>query len=421
MTEGSSPSCSGAASDAVEVAGRAALGGMFAFASLVATCEVMAVVAFVLVRVYGLWSWAKIGLLTALLSLRADMIATVHGSPMLSSGAAVGSRTLHIRFVPMLLTIGFLWLAARAGRRAARTGSGRPTLVTALLATAGAAVPVAILAVACSTLMDLSFPSLAVRLRVDAPSAALWAGILAAVGTGIGAYLEAARDRPSVAVLRGGSTAYGWGLGLLVVGVLVIATLEPTVTRKYVDGVAGVGAGGGVLLGFHILALPAQSALLLAPASGSCVELLGEGSTYRLCPWRLIGSGPGGEVLLPDPVPLSPWFWLLSTAPFVAAMLGGRRAANGVTGARRAVGLGVAAGSAFAALAGVGGWFVAPRWFTSPVAYPNPIPFSQITFHADWGRTVVAASIWGIAGGALGAWLATRRYAEPELPRPTSA
>ena len=419
--EDAPPTGSGVPSDGARVVGRAAVGGTFALVSLIAACELLGLVAFMLIRVYGLWSWVKIGLLTALLSLRADLIATVHGSPMLPPGAAVGSRSLHIRFVPMLLTIGFLWLASRAGRRAARVGSGRLTLVTALLAAAGAAVPVAILAVACSTLVDLSFPSLAVRLRVEAPSAALWAGILAAVGAGIGAYLEAARGRASVAVLRGGSTAYGWGLGLLVVGVLVVATLEPTVTRKYVDGVAGVGAGGGVLLGFHVLALPAPSALLLAPASGSCVEILGEGSIYGLCPWRLIASGPGGELLLPDPVPLSPWFWLLSTAPFVAAMLGGRRAASGVTEARRAVGLGVAAGSVFALLALVGGWFVAPRWFTSPVIYPNPIPFSHITFRLDWGRTGVAALIWGIAGGALGAWLATRRYAEPELPRPTSA
>jgi hypothetical protein len=292
--------------------------------------------------------------------------------------------------------------------------------VTAALAAAGAAVPVAILAAVCSTLVTLFFPALGLRLHVSAPSAALWAGILAAAGAGIGAYLEAAGGRASAAAFRGGLTAYGWVLGLLVVGVLVVATLEPTVTRRYVDGVTGLGAGGSVLLGFHVLGLPAQSALLLAPASGSCVEILGEGSIYGLCPWRLTASGPGGELLLPDPIPLSPWFWLLSGVPFVAAMLGGRRAVIGITEARRAVGLGVAAGSLFALLAVVGAWLVAPRCFTTPVVYPNLIPFSHITFRLDWGRTMIAALVWGVVGGGLGAWLASR-YEEPGLPSPTSA
>jgi hypothetical protein len=41
--------------------------------------------------------------------------------------------------------------------------------------------------------------------------------------------------------------------------------------------------------------------------------------------------------------------------------------------------------------------------------------------HPAWVQTAIAALLWGIVGGGLGAWLATRRYAEPELPRPTSA
>jgi hypothetical protein len=406
-------------SEAVRVLGRTAVGGTAAFVALVAICELLGIAAFVLIRAYGLWSWAKLGLLTALLSLRTELIATVHGSPLLPPAA--GSMTLHMRFVPMLLTIAFLWMAAGAGRRAARTRSRRPALVTEVLAAAGAALPVAILAAACSTLVTLFFPAVGVRLRVDTPSAALWAGILAAAGAWIGAYLETARGRASSAVFRGGLTAYGWALGMLVVGVLVVATLEPTVTRRYVDGVNGLGAGGGVLFGFHLLAFPAQSALLLAPASGSCMEMLGEGSIYGLCPWRLTASGPGGELLLPDPIPLSPWFWFLGVVPFLAAMLGGRRAVVGITEACRAVALGVAAGSLFALLAVVGAWLVAPRWFTTPVVSPNLIPFSHITFRLDWGRTVIAALAWGVVGGGLGAWLAARRYAEPELPRPTSA
>jgi hypothetical protein len=399
--------------------GGAAFGGTIAFLALVAVSQLLALVEFLLVGAYGLGSWAKIGLLTALLSLRADVAGTVQGPPFLPTGA--DATTLHVRFVPMLLTIGFLWLASRAGRRAARAGHGRPALVTTVLAAAGAGVPVAILSAVCATLVSLSLPSVGLRLRVDPGSAALWAGVLAAAGVGTGAFLEARRDRASAAALRGGLAAYGWALGLLGVGVLVVATLEPTVTRQYVDGVTGLGTGGGLLLGYHLLAFPAQSALLLAPASGSCVEIVAEGSIYGLCPWRLVGSGPFGELLLPEPLALSPWLWLLSAVPFVAALLGGRRSVAGVDASgARALGQGAAAGSLFASLAVVGAWSGAPRWFATPVASPNVIPFPNGSVHLVWGRTAIAALVWGVVGGVLGAWLATR-YEEPELPRPTSA
>jgi hypothetical protein len=414
VTEDAPPGRSGAPLLAGRTVGRAAFGGALAFFALVAICQLLAMMQFLLVGAYGLWSWVKVGLLTALLSLRADVVATVQGPPFFRTPTQ--SMTLHWGFVPMVLTIGFLWLAARAGRRAVRSGSGRSPLFAAVLAAAGAGLPIAILSAACSNLVTLLFPALGLRLRVDAASAAVWAGVLAAAGSGTGAYLEAARGKASAAAIRGGLAAYGWALGLLVVGVLVVATLEPTVTRRYADGVTRNGAVGGVLFGYHVLALPAQSALLLAPASGSCLEIIGDAPMFDLCPWRLVPSGPVGELYLPKPLPLSPSLWLLSVVPLIAAMIGGRRAVTGSPAAgRRAPGLGVAAGLMFASLTLVGGWVAAPKLF------PFLIPVPQVSVHPAWPRTAIAALLWGIVGGGLGAWLATRRYAEPELPRPTSA
>ena len=262
--------------------------------------------------------------------------------------------------------------------------------------------------------MTLVFPSLGLRLEVDALSAALWAGALAAVGAGTGAYLEAGRPCGLGGAPRG-LTAYGWALGLLVVGVFVLATLEPTVTRAYVDEVNGLGAPGGALLGLHLLAFPAQSALLLAPASGSCLEIVGDGPMFDFCPWRLAASGPAGDAFLPSPLALSPWFWLLSAVP------GSRRCSAAVEPSPKrwsAVGgpsaSGSAAGSAFATLVVLGAWFAAP--LLTPIVVPV-----QISLHPAWVATAVTALIWGAAGGAFGGWLAARRYAEPELPRPTSA
>jgi hypothetical protein len=64
---------------------------------------------------------------------------------------------------------------------------------------------------------------------------------------------------------------------------------------------------------------------------------------------------------------------------------------------------------------------VAGGWVAAPQLFPFLIPVPQVSVHPDWVRTSITALIWGVMGGGLGAWFAARRYAEPELPRPTSA
>jgi hypothetical protein len=401
----------GGLADVGRTIGRAVAGGTIAFAGSIAVGQFLAGVGFLLVGGYGIWSWVKAGLLTVLLSLRADVVATVRGAPVFSEADLPAS--VHVRFVPMLLTIAFLMFAAGAGRRAARAWSGSSPLVASGLAAAGAAIPAALLGAMCASLVTLSFPIFDLRIRVDSASAALWAAILAAVGAGTGAYLERASRRRFASVFRGGLLAYGWALVLLALGVLVIATLEPTVTRSYMDGLTGLGAGGGVLFGYHVLAIPAQSALLLAPASGSCVEIIGLGSIVELCSWRLAGSGPVGALFVSEPLALSPWLWMLSVMPLIATILGGWRAGAGMTTAGgRPVGVGAASGLVFASLAILGSWLIAPQFLTVS---------RLVAVHPVWVRTATAAMIWGVAGGAFGAWLAGRGYEEPGLPRPTSA
>jgi hypothetical protein len=410
----SSPAPAGSPGGPAEVGrtiGRAMVGGTAAFAGAIVVGQVLAGIGFLLVGGYGLWSWVKAGLLTVLLSLRADVVATVRGAPIFSNADL--SASVHVRFVPMVLTIVFLVFSAGAGRRAARAWSGSSPLVASGLAAVGAAVPAAVLGAICASLVTLSFPLFDLRLRVDIESAALWAAILAAAGAGTGAYLERASRRRLASVFRGGLIAYGWALALLAVGVLVVATLEPTVTRRYVDGLTGLGAGGGVLFGYQLLAIPAQSALLLAPASGSCLEILGEGSVLELCPWRLAGSGPVGALFLPEPLALSPLLWMLSAVPLIAAILGGWRAGAGMTIAGgRAVGVGAASGLVFASLAILGSWLVAPQFRTLT---------RLVWVHPGSALTASAVVIWGLVGGAIGGWLAARAYDDPGLPRPTSA
>jgi hypothetical protein len=413
VREEAPPGRPGALRDASGTVGLAALGGSLAFLVLVAIGQLLATIGSLLVGVFGLWSWAKIGLLTTLSSLRADVVATAHGPPLVPMGSDPVS--VRSRFVPMLLTMAFLWMTSRAGRRAAATKPDRAPAVTTALVAVGAGVPCALLAALCSILVTLSLPALGLRLTVDVWTAALWAGVLASAGAAAGGYLMAGHGRASAAALRGGLTAYGWALGLLALAVFVLATLEPTVTRAYVDAMADLGPGGGVLFGYHLLAFPAQSALALAPASGSCLAIVGEGPLLDLCPWSLVPD-PAGTPLLATPMALSPWLWLVNVVPLVSAMRGGWRAANGAAGGGlRTAGLGVAAGVVFGLLALLGAWFAAPR-------LPDAIsPPGQLSLHPGWTRTAIATLAWGIVGGGAAAWLAARRYAEPELPRPTSA
>jgi hypothetical protein len=113
VTEDAPPGRSGALTDVGRTLGVAAFGGAVAFAALVVLGQVLALAQYLLLGGYGLWSWVKIGLLTALLSLRADVVATVQGPPAFRT--ATQSETIPLRVVPMVLTIGFLWLAGRGG------------------------------------------------------------------------------------------------------------------------------------------------------------------------------------------------------------------------------------------------------------------------------------------------------------------
>jgi hypothetical protein len=389
----------------LEGAGRAAAtaagGGAFAVLWLTLVCLLASVILSFVVGVYGIRTWAKIGLLTALASLRAEAEATIQGIP----GVRIPSRPIEVSvvFVPMLLTLGFLWLAARAGRRAAEERPGGNVAVTAAVAAAGAAIPAAALAALAAVLVSLSFPGIGLRTHVDVGSAAVWAGLLSAAGAGAGAWLHAARGRRSAAVLRGGLAGYAWALALLAVGAVFVSALEPAVTGAYVDGLRGLGEGGGVLFGVHLLALPTQSALLLAPASGSCLQLIGDGPVLDLCPWNLVPSG-AAAFFLTDPVPLSPWLWLLNGAPPIAAALAGGAAAREAR-AGRPVLVGTLAGAVFASVAIVGAWFAAPR--ISGVLPLLVVPVVAIRIDpVSMGATCL---LWGLAGGAVGGWLEGRR------------
>ena len=101
--------------------GVAAVGGIARVRALLVVGQVLGLAHLLAVGGIGLWSWAKIGLVTSLAAFRADVAitfpaATGFGVPPSGRDSCASAP------VPMVLTIGFLWLAARGGRRAARSG-----------------------------------------------------------------------------------------------------------------------------------------------------------------------------------------------------------------------------------------------------------------------------------------------------------
>lgn len=416
MTLQAPPERAGAFAGAFRAIAGAAFGGILAALALLAGGQVIGLVLSLAVRSIDLETWSNVGLASSLAAFRAELAITFPLTTGFGVPLPAGQVASHL--IPMTLTLGFLWLAARGGRRAARSWADAPALARAAVAAAGAGLPVALVAALAARFASASFPGTGVTVEVDVASAALWAGLLAAAATAMGTYLEGATGRASAAVLRGGVAAYLWALGLLVVGFVVIATLEPTVTRRYVDGLGALGSVGPAVFGAHVLALPAQSALLLMPASGSCVDLLASGATaLRICPWSLDPAGPlAGAFLSRDPVSLSPWFWALIVIPPLGAFFGGRIAGVGVPAAR-GVARGALAGVVFAALGMLGAAFAAPR-----VAVPFFTGWLRLEVHTWSLRGAALLCIWGVVGGAVGGRFARRVYdEEPEVPRPTSA
>jgi hypothetical protein len=407
VTAAAPPAAPGASGRARRVAGLATAGGALSFLALAIVGQLMTWILHVAVGTLGFVTWVEVGVLVALSSLRAEL----HGTgPAIASAADQASG---LRFVPFLFTIGFLWLTVRVGRRAVRDSAGPRPLTAIGLAAVGAAVGAATPAAVLSSLVSVS--GLAVTITVDPVSAALWAGALAAAGAATGALFELRPDATPARVLRGAIAGVGSALALLVLVVLVVATFEPAVTRSYVDGLRRLGGGGAALFGAHVVALPAQSALLLGPAAGSCIDVLAADPALRLCPWTLTPTGAFGAGVLGGRVPLSPWFWLANVVPLSVSAIAGRVGARRLAG-RRALGIGVAAGLACGIFVVTAAWFVAPRWFV-----PSPVPLPLVVVRPRVLSMTAVWLAWGLVGGAIGGWLAARRYEAPGSPSPTSA
>jgi hypothetical protein len=374
----------------------AILRGATAFAAVAVAGQAIAFALYAVSGLYRPWSWVKIGLLYVLSSCGVAIDVTA---------PALGSAPLRVRVVLMLGTALVVWLAFEAGAAVARSARS-PGVGAAAVWGAGPALPFALLAGLGSLLVSLRFPDVGVEhLRpVTWESFVLPALLVAAAGAAGGA-AAVVRQRPTrlTEATAGGWRMFGAALLLALAGVLVLAALEPAATRAYARGLRGMGPGGAVLFGHHLLLLPNQSIDALAPAMGGSTQLVVGDAVTSLTMGGITGGGGIGSIAgwgsggVDFPVS----YLLFLAVPAVATVLGGLRSAAEATGVRERAIRGALAGGVFASLVAIGSVMATivvtraegPHGWLGP-AMPSTVPL---------------ALIWGVAGGIVGAVFPRRR------------
>jgi hypothetical protein len=249
------------------------------------------------------------------------------------------------------------------------------------------------------------------------------------IASGAGAMSAATRAAAGLVCRTAAAMAGGWrmlwlSVALSVVGFLVVMAVNPDPTRAYFDFVSQDGAFGvvrGVLItafllsnvGVYVTAAAAGSTLGVNALGGSCTLI-----SYFTFPAGVRENVPGGPEALADPcgsLPLAfesapPVYLLFLLVPLVATVVGGRLAARRAGAVRTTDGLtvGAASGVVFAVLAFLFAWL-------GDINYGAEFFFSiEASFGPSLAPTFFLILLWGLAGGAVGGWIGSRRRGRPE-------
>jgi hypothetical protein len=304
------------------------------------------------------------------------------------------------------------------GRRIASLSSGAATgAAIAAVAAAYASVPVVAAFVARGRVElppDITFAQ-ALDVNVSPVSAFVVPFVLALAAATLGALLargDGARrgDEAVGDVVAGGVRAFGFVIVLAVVGLLIVASVRPSLARAYsaLITVPDSVKGDVVLVAHAALLAPDQAMWALAPAMGACDEVVVDGrGTPFLCYWRTPTTLP----LLPAPdVGLAPnrvtyrraprGYLGFLLVPLLATMLGGLRAGRGRSSVRGRVAAGASSGLVFAGLVTVG--FALARIDASVAGGFLGRSAFRLAVGPEVVRGGAFAAAWGVIGGAIG-------------------
>ncbi|HXF37863.1 MAG TPA: hypothetical protein VNO17_11905, partial [Actinomycetota bacterium] len=180
-------------------------------------------------------------------------------------------------------------------------------------------------------------------------------------------------------------------------------------------------------LAHHVLVLPNQSVLVLAPAMGGCDGLYGSGvSIDVLCTTRfpadlsapVAGGDPRGvlpTLMLPrlETRPTPAPYYLFVLVPLSSVLIGGWAAARGARSRPEAIAAGAAAGVAFAGALALTAHLGALRLSVS-AGLGGIASGGGVLLGTEPPRVLALGLAWGVVGGGLGAALAAR--ALPTVP-----
>jgi hypothetical protein len=260
-----------------------------------------------------------------------------------------------------------------------------------------------------------------VDVRVSAAAASAVPFGIAVVAVVMGALSAPVRAGPTstgdarVANVVGGAVrAFALALLLSVVGLLALASVQPSFARGYAAVVdASDDWRGRVVVGGHAaLLLPNQAIWVLVPAMGGCDEVVTQ--TLRipfLCLWRVPATLPtiaGAETIDVTPTFGRPARGYLAflLVPLVATVAGGMRAGAGARSTRMAVVLGAASGIIFAGLIAAVIGFARIEVRAAAAFLGSSI--LRLELGPELLRGTVLAAAWGIVGGGVGG--AVSRY-----------
>jgi hypothetical protein len=245
--------------------------------------------------------------------------------------------------------------------------------------------------------------------------------VIAAVAAAAGAWWVVAADGRARAAVAGVMTmtvaAFALSFVALFAGGVVapdgsIALTTPT-TARYVRAITDRPVAGPVSVVHHLALAPVEATWVFVPAMGGCVVADGTIHGDLLCYDRFptsVGSGDHGAPTTATPfgvvaferAPLGYLAFLL--VPLVATALGGRRASRDAPSAREAVVRSSMAGVAFA-----GAVTLAAVLSRISVGYAadlsGTVTRASVTMGPSITDAAVLGAVWGVAGGALGAFV----------------
>ncbi len=384
-------------------------------------------------RPFRAWSFVKIGWLYVLSFSRVGLEVRLSPAVSAVAGSSVGGSLYRVHVAFLSGTALAVWLLFRAGRAAAESAPatpGRRALVGALVAP-GYAVPAFALALA-ATIRLPEFALESIRpIAWQALAFPLAMAALVGAAGGLAASRAAVESRRpwgprTVAWATGGWRMLTSSIGLAFVGLLLLAAAHPADVGTYVRWHERTGRTGGIALAHEVLALPNIGEWLVAPSMGGCdVAGSGGGTTRLLCSDGVVDPA-ALRTLSVRRIPL-PWgSFVFLGVPLAATLLGGARAARGVSAWRERLLRGAGAGVEFGVLTG------AAARLAGLAISSSAEPGSAIRLGPRPLSTAALGLVWGVLGGAAGTLFPVAQDdggvpegvpvdpEEPVPPRPTS-